>query len=242
MGALMVIGTFTGRRKVLVLVCTFMALYGLLVFLRGDHRARSTLLVGSFGAALFGLMLSFGGDPISSGSTGVFVRRTGTVWDQLNERFQAFGFNAIGSAVSSVGPFGAGIGSAVQGAASISQDFQISSWAAEGGLGKITVELGLPGTIIFALISWQLFKQLWRIIDLLTLAPISYRLLIFGLIAFLASNLPSFLVASQVYGDPFVLIVIGLSGGFVLAAPTVIEGFQHQSWMGQPGAQALECT
>lgn len=228
MAGLLLISTLTGRRKVLVFVCTFLALYGLLVVWRGEQRSRANLLVGAAGAGVLGMLLSFGEDPTSSGSLGVYARRTGSVWEQVSDRFQALGFNAIGGAVSDVGPFGAGIGAAVQGAGSLGLGSPSGTWAAEGGLGKVAAELGLPGVVLFGLIAWQLLRHVLSILDQLALAPISYRLVILGLIAFLASNIPNFLVASQVYGDPFVLIVIGLSAGFVLAAPTVIQGLQRQ--------------
>jgi hypothetical protein len=44
-----------------------------------------------------------------------------------------------------------------------------------------------------------------------------------GLIAFLAANVVNFTAASQAYGDPFVLSILGLSAGFVLASPVVIQ-------------------
>jgi hypothetical protein len=37
-----------------------------------------------------------------------------------------------------------------------------------------------------------------------------------GMLAFLASNLPTFAAAGQVYNDLFVLLILGLSAGFIL--------------------------
>ena len=45
----------------------------------------------------------------------------------------------------------------------------------------------------------------------------AHSTMVFGLFAFLAANVPSFVVASQVYGDLFVLLVLGLLFGFMLA-------------------------
>jgi hypothetical protein len=44
-----------------------------------------------------------------------------------------------------------------------------------------------------------------------------------GMVAFCAANVPVFLGASQIYGDPFVLTMIGSFLGFVLAAPRLEE-------------------
>ena len=41
-----------------------------------------------------------------------------------------------------------------------------------------------------------------------------------GMLAFALSNLPFFSAAAGVYGDPFVLIICGLSLGSVFAVPT----------------------
>lgn len=240
MVSLLVISTLTGRRKVLVLVSSFLAFYALLLFWRGDSRSQSSALVGVGGAGLLLFLLSLSvDDSIDSSSLGVFVRRTGTVWEQLGERWQSLGTNVIGAALSDGGWFGAGVGAAAQGARSLGFETGVSTWAGEGGLGKITLELGLPGLLLISLITLNLARLFGQIITVLLQAPPAYRLLNIGLIAFLASNIPNFVVASQVYGDPFVLIVLGLSAGFVLAAPAVIQSLTGAANAAVPPQAAL---
>jgi hypothetical protein len=48
-------------------------------------------------------------------------------------------------------------------------------------------------------------------------APIAR--LAYGLIAFLLANLAVFVVATQVFGDVFVLIILGMLSGFFRATP-----------------------
>ena len=234
MVVLLVISTLTGRRKVLTLVAGFLGAYSLLIAFRGDSRVRTNVLAGVGGSGIaLSLFLSLQGNPTESGQLGGFVRRTFSVFGSVEERFSSLGFNAIGSAIEAAGPFGFGVGSLAQGAVSLGIRAGRGTWAAEGGLGKIAAELGIAGIALFGLILVLLGILYWRIVGQLRYAPASYSLLNLGLIAFLAANLPNFAVASQIYGDPFVLSVLGLTAGFVLASPSVLQShLQAQSqWL-----------
>jgi hypothetical protein len=44
-----------------------------------------------------------------------------------------------------------------------------------------------------------------------------------GLLAMCAGNAPVFAGAAQIYGDPFVLFMLGTCMGFVLAGPRLVE-------------------
>lgn len=235
---LLVVSTLTGRRKVLTLVAGFLGVYSLLVGLRGDTRVRTSVLAGVGGGGIvLSLLLSLQGNPTASGTLGGFVRRTAGVLEYVDDRFNSLGFNAVGSALEAAGPFGFGVGALAQGAVSLG--IRVSgkgTWASEGGLGKIAGELGLAGIALFGIIIVLLAILYWRIVQQLRFAPPSYSLLNLGLIAFLTANLPNFAVASQIYGDPFVLSVIGLTAGFVLASPNVIQSHlqaQHKQAAGQ---------
>jgi hypothetical protein len=186
--------------------------------------------VGGSGIAL-SLLLSLQGNQADTGTLGGFVRRTLNVVEFVDDRFNTLGFNAIGAALEAAGPFGFGVGALAQGAVSLGIRVRGGTWASEGGLGKIAAELGIAGIALFGLIVVLLSILYWRIVVQLRFAPPNYSLLNLGLIAFLAANLPNFAVASQIYGDPFVLSVLGLVAGFVLASPTVIQTYlqgQHQ--------------
>jgi hypothetical protein len=222
--SLLVMSTLTGRRKVLTLVAGFLAFFLLLISWRGDPRVRSSLLAGAGGGVvLLLLLISLGGDPTSEGMLGVYIRRGGTVWEDIGERFDTLGFNAIGLAIKSAGPFGFGVGAAAQGARSLGLQTANTFGSSEGGLGRVTAELGLAGIALFAVVLALLAFLYWRIIRQLRYAPPSYGLMNLGLMAFVAANVPNFAAASQVYGDPFVLSILGLSAGFVLACPAVIQ-------------------
>ena len=221
---LTVLGTLTGRRKSLTLVAGFFALFSFFIVWRGDGKLRGNLLTGlSGGLLLLLLFTSLGGNPTTGGTFGAFLDRSSTVWGDIASRLSVVGFSTIQDGLAVGGPLGAGIGAAAQGAASLGSGAIINSGSAEGGLGKIVLELGLAGLIMFAAVLALLAKAFWRIILQLRYAPPSYRLLNMGLIAFLAANVVNFTAASQAYGDPFVLSILGLSAGFVLASPVVIQ-------------------
>jgi hypothetical protein len=59
-----------------------------------------------------------------------------------------------------------------------------------------------------------------------------------GLLAFALSNLPFFSSAAGVYGDPFVLIICGISLGSVLAVPSLVQRFQVLQTQVQQAHQA----
>ena len=245
MVVLLVISTLTGRRKVLTLVVGFLGIYTLLIGFRGDSRVRTNVLAGVGGSGIIlSLYLSLQGNPTESGTLGGFVRRTVNVLDSVDDRFNSLGFNAIGAALEAAGPFGFGVGALAQGATSLGIRLNRGTWAAEGGLGKIAAELGVAGIALFALILVLLSLLYWRIVTQLRYAPPSYSLLNLGLISFLAANLPNFAVASQIYGDPFVLSVLGLTAGFVLASPNVVQTYLQgqQQRLANPGTTGAPGT
>jgi hypothetical protein len=222
--ALLVLSTLTGRRKVLTLVGGFVGFFALLIAWRGDPRVRSNILLGlGSGGLLLGLLVSLGADPTKETTLGAMITRTTRVWEEVGDRFNVLGYNAIVASLDAAGPFGFGIGASLQGADSLGIRANVGTWAAEGGLGKIASELGLAGIALFAVIVVLFGALFWRIMRQLRYAPAGYGLLNFGLTAFLAANLPNFSVAGQVYGDPFVLTVMGLCAGFVLASPVVLQ-------------------
>jgi hypothetical protein len=125
---------------------------------------------------------------------------------------------------------GLGAGTAAQGAQHFGGYF--GGGAGEVGLGKFMVELGPVGFGLAVLFVLALTRYGWRILKLLRFQVPRIRYLYFGLVAWLATNVPVFMVASQAYGDPFVLLLISLSAGMVLAAPELLQrrALRAQQW------------
>jgi len=221
---LMVIASLTGRRKAVAMIAAFLASFSLLIAWRGDSRVRGSVVAGVFGGVAFlYLLVSLGVNPVSGGTSGAFLDRALTVWGDLYTRLVTFGGATANIALQASGVIGSGVGAVAQGAASLGQGAQGNFGAGEGGLAKIIFELGAAGFLLMLVTIGLLIQLFIRIVGQLRYAPPSYGLLNLGLLAFLAANVLNFASASQVYGDPFVLIILGLSAGFILAAPPVIQ-------------------
>jgi hypothetical protein len=134
---------------------------------------------------------------------------------------KALGVEPVAWAVENFGWFGAGLGTGSQGTNEIAEAHNIERWAAEGGLGKVAMELGVPGLFVGLWLLVALAKHLQR--QLATLAKVSpqHARMAYGLIAFLVANAATFSVATQAYSDLFVLLILGWSLGFLLAMPVL---------------------
>jgi hypothetical protein len=124
------------------------------------------------------------------------------------------------------GLFGLGVGAAAQtGNLLFDRGQQLGSrlnFVAESGAGKLVAELGLVGVAVL-LVGLVLLLELGRRnLTLLQDLPPALVHLHLGLVAFALANVPFFLAASGVYGDPFVLLLLSLALGSVLAVPLLV--------------------
>ena len=229
---LMYVGFATGRRKMLVYVVIFGGVYLALFawFLRGKARLAVFGLVAS--GVFFGALLGLGPDVGERGfdrvqsnlgqtdSQAAWVERGLTVFGDIPARFQLLAYRPVEWAVDAYGWFGAGLGTGAQGAQHFSGGLTFGG-AAEGGLGKITLDLGVPGLLLFLWLIYAVMQQIWQRLHALSRASRPHATLAFGLAALLVANVASFAIATQVYGDVFVLLILGWSIGFLLALPAV---------------------
>ena len=93
----------------------------------------------------------------------------------------------------------------------------------ESGLGKITAELGIPGILVIGILGLGLIQAVRQNLRLIRYLPPSVGVFEIGLLAFAISNLPFFSSAAGVYGDPFVLILCGISFGSFFAIPQLLS-------------------
>jgi len=216
-------GLLTARRKVPVEIVLFLLLYWLLLaWARVGARKATVVAVaaGIVGVALAAEIL----DPQEAGPNfDPYVRHGVTGFAAAPERFTLLGFGSVQWAIQRHGVLGAGAGTGSQGAQHFGGGAVLVGGAPEGGLGKVATELGVPGLLVSAWLAVALARALWRSARQLAriqpeLAPLGY-----GLLGFLAANAVTFLVASQVYGDLFVLLILGWAAGFALAGPRLTE-------------------
>jgi hypothetical protein len=116
------------------------------------------------------------------------------------------------------GFFGAGAGMGSQGAQHFGGGAAVVGSSAEGGLGKVLAELGVPGLFLLLWAGGQLALYVWRALKRMHRGDSNRVLLASGTLAFLAVNGVVFTTAHQVYGDVFVLLILGWFTGFLFAA------------------------
>lgn len=234
MTVLLTLGVLTGRRKMLVEVAVFLSAYLFLVawFQRGAARlAVGMALLGVLAwAAVVGLtdpdVLEHRSDnrgvQIAQGDRfkGYAVRGRSVIEDVPN-RFANLGIAPVSWAVSRYGWLGAGLGTGSQVGSGREDNSQINRWVAEGGLGKITMELGVPGLLLVVWMLLALMRHLKWALAYTVKTSLPHARVAFGLVALLAAKAASFSVAAQVYSDLFVLLTLGWITGFALAMPTL---------------------
>ena len=124
-------------------------------------------------------------------------------------------------AYRSSGPFGHGAGAFSQGARFANVQ-TIDGVNAESGFGRVIMELGGIG---FLLICWLLLCManfMRRVILYMARSGHGFSTWCLGLAAILIATLAHFFVAGQVFGDPFILIILGLVSGFILSGPVQV--------------------
>jgi hypothetical protein len=202
----------TGRRKMLMTLSIFFIVQWALLawFRKGMGKiAVMIILVGTLSSFSFTLL-----EPTSESS--LYVERSTTVFGDASERM-VLAFNLMKSAFNRSAGLGLGAGSAAQGGryAGIDQSRAVGG-SSESGLGFLMVELGLLGVLV---VLWLLFAISRSIFgNLRKMAAMSDRLLLYqvSLLSFLFANLMTFTVATQIYGDYFVLLILGTVAGFVV--------------------------
>jgi hypothetical protein len=216
----------TGRRKALAMLGLFAGILTIVLQFSSHRDARRaiTALVG-LAVGVVSMFFYLTDDASDGSGFRLYAERGDSVYGDAWERFYTLGLGSMVNAIEAVGFFGHGAGVVSQGGQYFGVDEELAG-AGEGGLGKIVVELGVPGLIV---LTWIMFVVGRAIRELLSIAnspdaPAStITLTMAGLVAFLLVNIVLFVTASQVFGDPFVLIILGIVFGCVLATSRVLE-------------------
>jgi hypothetical protein len=224
------IGVLTGRRKLLMEVVVFAGTYFILWAIFQKRMAKLGIILAIAGLVGYGWLVAQVNDGQYIGSRSLayslYVDRAKTVFEDAPSRFVELGIAPIMWAYESFGFFGAGLGVGTQGTQHFGGGGAIAggaiAGATEGGLGKIAVELGIPGLFLMGWLGISLCTHLWRIMR--ASSQISPRIgrLSFGLFSFLVANLAAFSVATQAFGDLFILLVLSWTLGFFLAVPALL--------------------
>ena len=207
----------TGRRKMILQIVVFSCIYfPLLRYYQQRLSSRFFALI-VLGLVLFtGLYLA-----VLPGFQGtqydLYLARGVSVFGDAGERFTSLGLGSISWAIRDHGIFGGGLGVAAQGAQHLAVGG--TGGSGEGGIGKLVSELGLISLFIVAWMGIAIAKHLHKCMRLVATVVPEKLPFVVGILVFLLSNIPTFTVASQVYGDVFVLVILGFLAGALFAIP-----------------------
>lgn len=121
--------------------------------------------------------------------------------------------------VRQFGIMGAGLGTATQGVRHLLGHDENIGWQ-EGGLGKLTIELGVPGVLAAFLLAVVLMHALMKI-SAFPDEPASSQLLRAGLFALVMANFVNFLVSAQAYSDAVLTLMSAMLLGSLLGTSTM---------------------
>lgn len=235
--AILVIGVlFTGRRKAVVEIAIFLLCYAFFLARLRIGVRRLVLGVG-LAAALFGyqILSDTGILSRSSRETAYLTERTGTLATDSTDRLSDAFWATVG-VFERYGPLGLGAGSCAQGGQYFGADARVGQLA-EAGMARIAAELGLLGLATALWGAARFVGVLRRGLGALARREAETVKLGFGLLSILMANGVVFVTASQVFGDPFVYLMLGLIGGslFGLVDRAVLEEGKRtgdESWGG----------
>jgi hypothetical protein len=225
------LGFLTGRRKMLIEITIFISAYLFLVAWLQRGMWRLAMIVVMMGAISYvGIVGFVSPDLVQESYTKQmqfenaqqlegYATRGQSAFVDLPHRVNITGWQPLVWSIENYGWLGAGLGSGSQGTNEIMSEHNINRWAAEGGLGKIAMELGIPGLIALLWLLRMLGHHFHEQLEPLAKISPKHARMAFGLLAFLLANVATFTVATQAYSDLFVLLILGWCIGFLFAMP-----------------------
>jgi hypothetical protein len=199
-----------GRRKAIYFVIVFCAMFFWRYILRVKP-AQAFAIIGLMAVLMVVV------DQLSSGeNTSVYTKSAVASRDEIGQRFEG----GVMQTFREVGYMGAGLGTATQGVHHLLGSNSIG-WQ-EGGLGKLAMEVGLPGLImmlVMAFIVGRLLLVLTRLPDV----PGSSQFLRVTMFALVAANVAGFIASAQAYTDAVLALTAGFLVGCLFATAALDE-------------------
>ena len=217
----------TGRRKFLAEIFLFVSLYGILVtrFRKGIGKHAFILMAGL--AVAFIGYLYFTPDTFKAGF-GSYYERGASVQEDGTQRVFLMTIDSFEWVIQRNGFLGSGAGTGSQGSQHFGGGIDLVGQAAEGGLAKVLAELGVPGLVLLIWLFISMGRYLWAIITHVKEENPIRAKLTYGMVTFLIANVLVYVIAHQVFGDLFVLVILGFFLGFILAIPRMQEAPQGE--------------
>jgi hypothetical protein len=199
-----------GRRKAIYYVLVFVAVF-LWRYIKRVQAGQLFAMLG-IGFIIFGIVQEIAG----GADTNVYARGAIASQEEIAGRLEGGVFQTF----EQFGLMGAGLGTATQGVRRFMTTDNIG-WQ-EGGLGKLAIEVGLPGLIALAAIAVilaNLTLRLTRIGDV----PGSSQFLRATLLGLVVANAASFTASAQAYSDAVLSLMAGFFAGCLFASAALDE-------------------
>ena len=228
-----VLSVTTGRRKSQVLIVAFLGIYLLIFSRQASPASRERIIMSVLGGAgiSFAIVSMLLLDMLGS-NFDIFLDRATTSAEGIGDRVQSQGLSALLRGFEVGGGLGLGLGAGTNlgnfNAGADRSTIQSLGFVSEGGGGRLVVELGIPGILLIGWILILSMQMIWRNFKLIRFLPSEDIALITGTLSFGLANIIFFFSAAQLYTDPFVLIVLGVSFGSILSVPVLVYSRMQQ--------------
>jgi len=216
----------SGRRKAVYMIAVFVA-----AFLWRYFRRLSTAQVLSFGVVAV-IMLFVVTRVSKDEESSVYTRGAYTTQEEVWSRLEG---GVVGT-VEQAGIMGAGLGTATQGVYHVLRESSTTTlgWQ-EGGLGKLAIELGVPGLFAVGLLGLAMIRTMLKI-SAHPSVPGSSQLCRAALFGIVAANIVEFMVSAQAYSDPVLTLLTAFFVGCTFATAALDERLAEENGTAKPAA------
>lgn len=201
----------SGRRKAVYFVAVFMAVF-LWRYIKRMHAAQLVAF-----AIIFGVLGYVVYDLSTDRRSSVYTTGAMTTRSEVASRLEG----GVVESVRQFGFLGAGLGTATQGVHHLLPSHENLGWQ-EGGLGKLVVELGVPGLLATFLLALVLSRTMLRIANHPDIEG-SSQLARVALFALITANAVNFLASAQAYTDPVLILITAFLIGCFFATAVLDE-------------------
>jgi hypothetical protein len=200
----------SGRRKAVYMV----AVFAIILLWRYFYRLTvAQVITFMMALAVVGIVVhKISKDEQSS----VYARGTVTTRSEVLERLEG----GLGETIRQFGILGAGLGAATQGVQHVTPGGRVG-WQ-EGGLGKLAVELGVPGLLAVVVLGLAMFRTMMKI-SAHPDVPGSPQLIRASLFAIVIANAVEFLASAQAYSDVVLILMSAFFLGCLFATGVLDE-------------------
>jgi hypothetical protein len=201
----------SGRRKAIYYVAVFAVVF----FWRYLKRMKPAHIAAFLVSAL---VVTYVVNRVRSNEeSSVYARGAATTSSEVGERLEG----GLGETISQFGILGAGLGTATQGIYHLTGSATNIGWQ-EGGLGKLAIELGVPGllaVVAFVMAMVRLMLRITKHPDI----PESSQFSRVTLFALVVANMANFTASAQAYTDPMLVLITAFFVGCLFATATLDE-------------------